>query len=66
MSQALLANPQGVLHKRHLVYCVCIKYVVARLQFHGQLTLYARKIPNAVCVAPPKNEQVMLKTCTGP
>jgi hypothetical protein len=32
---------------------------------HSQLTLYARKIPNAVCVAPPEDKQVMLKTCRG-
>jgi hypothetical protein len=28
-----------------------------------QLTLYARNIPNAVFVAPPDDEQVMLETC---
>jgi hypothetical protein len=31
-----------------------------------QLTLYARNIPNAVCVAPPEDEQVMLETRRGP
>jgi hypothetical protein len=41
---------------------------VARLQFHCkratalQLT-YARNIPNAVCLAPPEDEQVLLGTC---
>jgi hypothetical protein len=44
---------------------------VARLQWnsclcHSQLTLYARNIPNAVCGAPPEDEQVMLETCIGP
>jgi hypothetical protein len=29
-------------------------------------TLYARDIPNVVCVAPPEDEQVMLETCRGP
>jgi hypothetical protein len=29
------------------------------------LLISARNIPNVVCVAPPENEQVMLKTCTG-
>jgi hypothetical protein len=28
--------------------------------------IYARNIPNAVCVAPPEDEQVMLETCRGP
>jgi hypothetical protein len=31
---------------------------------YSQLT-YARNIPNAVCVAPPEDEQVMLETCRG-
>jgi hypothetical protein len=30
------------------------------------LTLYARSIPNAVCVAAPEDEQVMLETCSCP
>jgi hypothetical protein len=30
------------------------------------LVLYARSIPNAVCRAPPEDEQVMLETCRGP
>jgi hypothetical protein len=33
---------------------------------HSQLTLYARNIPNAVCEAPPEDEQVTLETCRGP
>jgi hypothetical protein len=32
---------------------------------HSHLTLYARTIPNSVCVAPPEDEQVMLETCRG-
>jgi hypothetical protein len=31
-----------------------------------QMTLYARNIPNAVCEAPPEDEQLMLETCRGP
>jgi hypothetical protein len=31
-----------------------------------QLTLYSSNIPNAVCGAPPEDEQVMLETCKGP
>jgi hypothetical protein len=33
---------------------------------NSQLTLYARNISNAVCVAHPEDEQVMLETCRGP
>jgi hypothetical protein len=32
---------------------------------HRQLTLYARSIPNAVWVAPPEDEQIMLEACRG-
>jgi hypothetical protein len=32
---------------------------------HGQLTLYACNIPNAVCVTPPEDEQILLETCRG-
>jgi hypothetical protein len=38
--RALLAHPQEVFHKRHLVYCVR----------GSQLTQHARKISSAVCV----------------
>jgi hypothetical protein len=58
MFRALLAHPQEVLHKRHLVYCVCISV--------GCGTVDARSIPNAVCVSPPEDEQVMIGTCRGP
>jgi hypothetical protein len=38
--------------------------LLAQLQpYHRQITLHARNIPNAVCVAPPEGEQVMLETC---
>jgi hypothetical protein len=72
MFRALLAHPQESLHKTHLLHCVCIMLagcgtVAVSLQLcHSQLTLYARSVPNAVCVTPPKNEQVMLETCRGP
>jgi hypothetical protein len=67
--RALLAHPQESLHKWHLVYCVRIMsvgcgMVVASLQLcRSQLTLYARNIPNAVCEAPPEDEQVIIETC---
>jgi hypothetical protein len=71
MFRALLAHPQEVLHKRHLLYCVCVSVGCAttavKLQsWHSQLTLYARNIPSAVCVAPPEVEHVMLETYRGP
>jgi hypothetical protein len=67
--RVLLAHPQEGLHKRHLVYCVRIMSVgcakIALQPCHSQLTLYARNIPNAVCVAPPEDEQVILETSRG-
>jgi hypothetical protein len=63
MFRALLAHPQEPLHKRHLVYCVhmsagCAGLVAVKLT-------YARNIPNAFCVTPPEDEQVMLEICRG-
>jgi hypothetical protein len=56
MFRALLVHPQEVLHKRHLVYCMCVMSVgCTRLD-----------IPSTVCLAPPEDEQVMLETCRGP
>jgi hypothetical protein len=70
MFRALFAHPQEALYKRHLVYCVRIMSVgcgrVAVQPCHSQLTFYARNIPNAVCIAPPEDEQIMLETCRGP
>jgi hypothetical protein len=71
MFRALLVQPQEVMHKRHLVYCVrimsvaCGTVVVALKPYHSQLTLYARNIPNAVCEVPLEDEQVMVETCRG-
>jgi hypothetical protein len=61
MFRALLAHPQEVPHKRHLVYCVRIISVgydttVVSLQlWYSQPTLYARNIPSVVCAGPPEN-----------
>jgi hypothetical protein len=72
MFRELLSYPQEALHKRHLVHCVRIMSVgcgttaVSLQPCHSQLTLYARNIPSAVCVAPTDDEQVMLETCRGP
>jgi hypothetical protein len=58
MFRGLLAHPQEVLHKRHLVYCVRVMSVgCSQLNYN---------IPSAVCVAPPEGEQVMLETFRGP
>jgi hypothetical protein len=59
MFQALLAHPQEVLHKYHLVYCVCFTSVPGlhevKLRFHFNTGTDA---------APP--EQVALETCRDP
>jgi hypothetical protein len=61
MFRALLADPQEALHKRHLEYCVRVN--VSWL-WHG-CSFTASNIPNAVCVTPPEDEQVMFETCRG-
>jgi hypothetical protein len=80
MFRALLAHPQEVLRKRHLVYCMRVMSVVcyqgwSKTPLRGlvplqpwcsQLTSHARNIPTAACVAPPEDEQVMIETCRGP
>jgi hypothetical protein len=69
MFRGLLAYPQEVLHKRHLVYCVRVMSVgcTSSTQILVQLTDIARtNILSAVCEAPPEDEQVMLETCRGP
>jgi hypothetical protein len=69
MFRALLAHPQEVLHKRHLVYCLRIMSVgcgtnaVSLQSCHIQLTLHVRNIPSAVFAALPEDDQVMLETC---
>jgi hypothetical protein len=59
MFRTLLAHPQETLV---YWYIACVKWqlAVAWLQFHSQLTVYARIIPKAVCVAPPEVEQERL------
>jgi hypothetical protein len=51
MFRALLAHPQEVLHKQHLVYCVRVMSV-------GCTRIEAE--------APPEEEHVRLETCRGP
>jgi hypothetical protein len=50
--QALLAHPQEVLHKQHLVYCTCVMSVGC---YQGWS-----------CAASPEDERVMLETRRGP
>jgi hypothetical protein len=63
MFRALLAHPQEVLHKRHLVYCHGCSETATVAQptdiIHTQYT-------KCRCVAPPGDEQVMLETCRDP
>jgi hypothetical protein len=76
MFRALLAHPQEALNKRHLVYCVraksvgCVTIAVNTIavklkSWHSQLTLHARNMPSAVCVASPEDEQAILERCRG-
>jgi hypothetical protein len=62
MFRSLVAHPQQVLHKRHLVYFVLIMSVGCGTV---AVTLKARNIPSAVCAVPPEDEQEMLETCRG-
>jgi hypothetical protein len=62
MFRALLAHPQEVLHKRHLVNCVRMSVGCGVIK----TTEYARNIPNVACIAPPEDQQVTLETCRGP
>jgi hypothetical protein len=57
MFRVLLVHPQEAL--------LCGTVAVLLQPCHSQLTLYTRNIQNAVCVAPPVDEQVMLETRTG-
>jgi hypothetical protein len=45
---------------------IMIQYDARSTNNHKKLTLYAISIPNAVCVATPEDEQVILETCTDP
>jgi hypothetical protein len=61
MFRALLAHPQEVLHKRHLVYYVrVVSCLLPGLEFHSNHV--AAKWHNT----PPEDGKVMLETCRGP
>jgi hypothetical protein len=57
--RALLAHPQEMLHKRNLVYCVC---VMSDGCYQGWSVTQFHSNPD-VCAAPTEDEQVMLETC---
>jgi hypothetical protein len=58
--RALLAHLQVALHKRHLVYCVCVMSVgCTRIEV-------GRSILNTVCKAPPEDEHIMLENMYRP
>jgi hypothetical protein len=59
MFRALFAHFQEVMHKQHLVYCVRVISAGCYQGWSGT------NIPIAVYAAPPEDEQVVLKTCTG-
>jgi hypothetical protein len=60
MFRALLARPQEMMHKLHLVYCVHVMSVsCTRIEA-------ARSIPSATCVTPPEDEQITFEMCRGP
>jgi hypothetical protein len=62
MFQELFADPQEAL----LVYCMramSVGYISTPILVQPT---DSRNIPNAACVAPPEDEQVMLETCRGP
>jgi hypothetical protein len=66
MFRALLAHLQEALHQRHLLYCVRVMSVgCTRIGVHPT-DITRTNITSAVGVAPPEDEQVMLKTCRDP
>jgi hypothetical protein len=69
--RALLSHPQEAIHKKAFsifrAYVSWLWHRCSELQpCHGQLTLDASNIPNAVCATPPEDEQVMFEKCRGP
>jgi hypothetical protein len=50
----------------HVLSITCSSSGFAAHTAFGIMRAYNSNIPNAVCVAPPKDEQVMLETCRGP
>jgi hypothetical protein len=66
MFRALLAYPQEVLHRWHLVYCMCVMSGdCTKETLCSQLTKHVCTTLIAACLIPPEDEQVMLETCTG-
>jgi hypothetical protein len=63
---AIVAQPTDIIRKQYTECVLCSSSWVSLQSWHSQLTLYARNIPSAVCLAPPEDEQVMLETCRCP
>jgi hypothetical protein len=64
MFRALLAYPQEALHKgTWYIACVLCQLAAPGLEWNSARNA---RIPSAVCVAPPEDEQVMLETRRGP
>jgi hypothetical protein len=72
MFRVLLVHPQEALHKLHLVYCVHVVSVgCTRIEAEASILVQPTDIRRTQyrkchCVVPPEDEQVMLKTCSGP
>jgi hypothetical protein len=66
MFRALLVHPQEALHKRHLVYCVCVMSVDCYQDWSGTTDIIHTKYTKCRLCRPPEDEQVMLEICRGP
>jgi hypothetical protein len=72
MFRELLAQPQKVQHKRHLVYCVrvmsvgCTRIGVELVSLVQPTDITRTQYTKCRCVAPPEDEHVMLETYRGP
>jgi hypothetical protein len=64
MFRAILAHFQEALYKQQLVYYVRFVCVVTSNPGSSQQTQHARSVPIVGCAARPKDEQLVLKTCT--
>jgi hypothetical protein len=65
MFQALLVHLQEALHKQQFVYCMRVMSVGCYQDWSGtgmNQTKHTGGITHVVCVAPPEDEQVVLKT----
>jgi hypothetical protein len=73
MFRALLAQLQELLHKWHWVsVCMLCQLAAPGLEWKSNpgaanwRNTHTHNIPNAICVAPPEDEQLMFETCRVP